>query len=102
MEDIEMIVIVRKEAKAKGLKRYFTGKACVHGHIVERFTCNKECVECDRIRRINRRAKAEVKTHIHVVSVPQRKVRIVRFKVVGNPRAFMKHHEIISDRVVNI
>ena len=29
-------IISRAEAKTRGLKRYFTGKACKHGLIVER------------------------------------------------------------------
>jgi hypothetical protein len=29
-------IIVRKEALAKGLKGFFTGKPCKRGHVVER------------------------------------------------------------------
>jgi hypothetical protein len=29
-------IISRKEAKAAGLTRYFTGKPCKRGHVVER------------------------------------------------------------------
>jgi 5-methylcytosine-specific restriction endonuclease McrA len=39
-------VISYREAKAKGLKRYFTGKACKHGHIAERFVINCACTAC--------------------------------------------------------
>ena len=39
-------IISRKEAKALGLKRYFTGKPCKHGHISEHYSRNGECVEC--------------------------------------------------------
>jgi 5-methylcytosine-specific restriction endonuclease McrA len=35
-------------AKAAGLIRYFTGKACKRGHVAERFVGNRECVECGR------------------------------------------------------
>ena len=31
---------------AKGLKRYFTGNPCKHGHISERFLSGGECIEC--------------------------------------------------------
>ena len=41
-------IITRKEALSKGLKRYFTGKACKHGHVAERVTSTKTCVECKR------------------------------------------------------
>ena len=38
--------ISREEAKKKDLKRYFTGIPCKYGHIAERFTSNRRCVEC--------------------------------------------------------
>lgn len=34
------------EAKALGLKRYFTGKPCPHGHIAERLVSNRRCNTC--------------------------------------------------------
>ena len=39
-------IISRKDAKALGLKRYFTGKPCKYGHVAQRFADNKSCVEC--------------------------------------------------------
>jgi hypothetical protein len=41
-----MEIISRKEAMEKGLKRYFTGKPCKHGHVAERFIVSKACREC--------------------------------------------------------
>ena len=43
-----MQVISRTEAKAKGLRFYFTGKPCKHGHVAERQVFNATCVECER------------------------------------------------------
>lgn len=40
--------ISRSEAKARGLKRYFSGKPCKRGHVAERFTLSYQCVECNR------------------------------------------------------
>ena len=40
-----MNIISCKEAKAQGLKRYFTGKPCKHGHIAERHVTGG-CVIC--------------------------------------------------------
>lgn len=40
-----MDVISKKNAKAKGLKRYFTGKPCVNGHLSERYLSGS-CAEC--------------------------------------------------------
>lgn len=38
-------IISREEAKRQGLKRYFTGKPCVKGHISERYL-RGDCVQC--------------------------------------------------------
>jgi len=42
-----MKIVSRKEAKAQGLKRYFTGKPCKNGHISERYTSGGHCVDCN-------------------------------------------------------
>ena len=39
-------IITRKEAKAKGLTKYFTGLPCKYGHIVDRQTANGVCISC--------------------------------------------------------
>ena len=41
-----MEIITRAEAKAQGLKRYFTGKPCKHGHVSERWASVKSCICC--------------------------------------------------------
>lgn len=41
-------IITRAGAKSIGLKRYFTGKPCKHGHICERITANGVCLECSK------------------------------------------------------
>ncbi len=41
-----MHIINRKVAKSLGVPRYFTGKACKHGHVSERYTCDGTCYEC--------------------------------------------------------
>lgn len=42
-----MEIISRKQAIERGLKRYFTGKPCVHGHVSERLV-TVGCMECHR------------------------------------------------------
>lgn len=42
-----MKIITRSEAKAAGLKRYFTGKPCLRGHISERHV-EGTCMQCQR------------------------------------------------------
>jgi hypothetical protein len=39
-------VLTRKEAKAQGKSKYFTGKPCKHGHVAERNTLSGQCVPC--------------------------------------------------------
>lgn len=39
-------IISRAEAKAKGLRRYFTGSPCLHGHLAERDTHHRACLAC--------------------------------------------------------
>lgn len=46
---VDKPVITRSEAKDGGLIRYFTGKPCPHGHLVERFTSIAQCVECGNL-----------------------------------------------------
>ncbi|WP_394789262.1 hypothetical protein [Rhodoferax sp.] len=48
-----MEVIHRKDAKAAGLMRYFTGISCSSGHRAERFVSTGKCVECGRLSSIN-------------------------------------------------
>lgn len=42
-----MNIITCKDAKAQGLKHYFTGVPCKRGHIAERITHNRACTVCD-------------------------------------------------------
>lgn len=42
-----MLIISREEAARRGLKRFFTGEPCRHGHVAERWVgCRGRCVEC--------------------------------------------------------
>lgn len=36
-----------KDARAAGLKRYFTGQPCKHGHIAERLVSTRKCCQCN-------------------------------------------------------
>jgi hypothetical protein len=50
-------IISRADAKARGLKRYFTGKPCIEGHVSERATSNGTCCQCSCIRTQKEREK---------------------------------------------
>jgi hypothetical protein len=62
LEDGMPEVITRKEAIARGLKRYFTGSPCKNGHLAERRADNGQCLKCqtvhEKARNINPAAKA--------------------------------------------
>lgn len=42
------MIVSAKDAKAAGLKRFMTGRACRNGHVAERYVTSGACVECDR------------------------------------------------------
>lgn len=44
-----MNIITRDYAINNGLLKYFTGEPCKYGHVAERFTKRRQCVECNRI-----------------------------------------------------
>lgn len=41
-----MVKITRKDARLQGLKYYFTGVECKHGHIAQRRVSNTLCLDC--------------------------------------------------------
>lgn len=41
-----MNIISKQQAKAQGLKHYFTGKPCKREHVVERLVSSGKCVKC--------------------------------------------------------
>lgn len=43
-------IITRAQAKAAGLKRYFTGQPCANGHVCERNVTDTHCMDCNRDR----------------------------------------------------
>lgn len=49
-----MQIIKLHEAREDGLRRYFTGKPCVRGHIAERMVSTRTCVQCKNDREKDR------------------------------------------------
>jgi hypothetical protein len=69
-------IITRAEAKALGLKRFFTGKPCKRGHVAERQVGNASCVECaqeyhaaNREKHIERFREYRAAHHEHLLSL---------------------------------
>ncbi len=46
----EFTIVAREAAKHLGLKRYFTGEPCIHGHVAERHVINQRCCRCQDIK----------------------------------------------------
>ena len=77
-------IISRSKAKARGLKRYFTGEACKHGHICERYVKFRSCFECNMNKNKNSTNKyysprgylKYYEKHRHKVKEHQKKARL--------------------------
>src|SRR6516164_1696149 len=54
-------IISWSDAKAQGLKLYFTGEPCRRGHVAERQTSGRHCLECRRERAEQRWSDPEIK-----------------------------------------
>ena len=99
-----------KDAKAAGSKIYFTGISCRNGHVAPRYAGNRECVECDRARKMTRKV-AKLMAVEPVVVVPvvvpvvaMKTVRIVTFKTGFAPRkGYNKFRPVVlSDRRIEV
>jgi hypothetical protein len=50
-------IISHKDALARGLTYYFTGKACKRGHVADRWASTRGCVKCVRQSRMGDQPK---------------------------------------------
>jgi hypothetical protein len=66
-------IISRAEAGAKGLKRYFTGKPCLRGHVSERFVRSKDCMQCRMLS--NRARYSDPKKHEDIIAKHRKAAR---------------------------
>ncbi len=48
------IIMTRGEARKAGLKRFFSGIRCIHGHLADRSTGTGNCIECHNKRAAKR------------------------------------------------
>lgn len=67
-----MEIIARRDARSQGLLRYFTGRPCEAGHLVERFTSSGGCTVCanDRRRTDESRARRTAARHKRIAQSP--------------------------------
>jgi NAD kinase len=75
-----MKIISAVEAKRRKLSRYYTGVPCVHGHLTERVTRNRRCLECTRID--DRKKKSSLKYKMNEKNIlRQRKRDMKKFDI---------------------
>jgi len=89
-------IVSRKDARALGLKRYFTGKPCKRGHVAERRVSIKGCVLCqlelgDKWRR-NNLAKDSAKSAKYRARHGDKVLARKRLKYDLDPK---KYHEAV-------
>jgi hypothetical protein len=88
-------LISRKEAKARGKKRFYTGKSpCKRGHLAERYVSDGACCECareaSRRQYANDPEKANEATRRWQAANPNKVLRMLRRWKAAHPQ---KVHE---------
>ena len=63
---IAMKIIHRQDAIKQNLDFYFTGITCKHGHLCERYTLSRTCVECGRKTSRDWRSNPENRDHYNL------------------------------------
>lgn len=71
MKEVIKDPITREEAKLLGLKVYYTGKPCIHGHITTRNIWNSTCDECNK--RIKKKCQIKRQPERSIANKKQRK-----------------------------
>lgn len=79
-------LLSKTDAIQQGLKYYFTGKPCKHGHISKRFVSNGHCCDCIKIRHLHWRKEKPEKTNAASKRWRQRNVEKVREYKVKHTR----------------
>ena len=82
----EMEVISRAEAKARGLKKYFTGKVCPQGHAAERYTESCGCVACGP----GKKARHIARETLEAKAIRRAKAKVYRENNTEKRRADLK------------
>lgn len=74
-----MEVILKAEAQARGLIKFFTGKPCKNGHITQHYTRSGLCCEC-----------AALSAKRHAAKYPGLQFRRRTKQIRGNPQEWVK------------
>jgi hypothetical protein len=63
-------VVTQQQAKTRGRSRFFTGLPCKNGHVAERYTNARTCVECAHTRGERPSRKKPVRTTPEAEAAP--------------------------------
>jgi hypothetical protein len=96
------------DAVERGLRRYFTGIPCPHGHVCERSVSRRACLECDRARKRRENAKISARVaaarkgrfatgHTHIGEVPRSADHEPRLAYVPPPEKRSLTGELMGD-----
>lgn len=77
-------IITYEQAKAQGLKRFYTGRTCKNGHTDEQLVSSRECVGCKRARELRSHA-ADPTIHARQYQKNRMK-RLIQQKIADDAR----------------
>jgi hypothetical protein len=107
-------IVTRREAKAAGLDRYFSGTLCHQHHVSQRYTSNGGCIECNALyerecieRYRNKKVRAGVApvgvkkdwSHLTVAQIEEWYAHVERCRRGPRPLVQYRHHPL-QDRAV--
>jgi len=78
-------IISRDDARASGLRVFFTGEPCRSGHLSDRLVSSSACVECRRVYYDKNREAINEKTKAYAKNNPARMAQLSRNYVARNP-----------------
>ena len=81
-----MDVVSRKDALARGLVHFYTGKPCKHGHEAPRYVNSGQCVTCMKTRVSEYNAKYKQRT-VRICKVRSTSPRYFKFAFEVPPEA---------------
>jgi hypothetical protein len=84
-------IISCKKAKAQGLRQYFTGRPCKHGHIDFRYVSSWNCVKCDKGKHKKRNRIRDNETTRKWRAA--NKERVKAYRVANKEKMKIYHHQ---------
>lgn len=89
----------RQEAVQKSMTRYYTGKPCVRGHVSERMTSTKTCVNCKNEREKNRPVKVlnEEQKKKKAILAKQSRQNFPEKHAANSKKSYLKNKKMRND-----